>query len=145
MKIAIVYASSHHGNTKKVIDAMCDVEDIDLFKVSQAKSADFSDYDAIGFASGVYFAKFNKSIERLAHEIDLAGKKVFTIYTCGFNCINYARSIQKTINAQDCEFVGGFSCRGYDTFGFFGKIGGIAKNHPNEKDFSKAQKFIKNI
>ena len=80
----------------------------------------------------------------MASEIDLTGKKVFTVYTCGINYMNYARSIQKTIRSQDCEFIGGFSCRGYDTYGFFEKIGGIAKNHPNEKDFRKAREFIKN-
>jgi hypothetical protein len=32
VKIAIIYVSSHHGNTKKVIDAMAEVEDIDSLK-----------------------------------------------------------------------------------------------------------------
>jgi len=145
MKTAIIYISSHHGNTKKVIDEMATVKDMDLFKISQAKTTDFSSYDAIGFASGIYYHKFHKGVEKLAGEIDLTGKKVFTVYTCGINYINYARNIQKTIKAQDCDFVGGFSCRGYDTFGFFEKIGGIAKNHPNEKDLKKAREFIKKI
>ena len=130
MKTAIIYVSSHHGNTKKVLDVMAYSNDIDLLKISEAKKTDFSVYDAIGF--------------KLASEIDLTGKKVFTVYTCGINYINYARGIQKTIRSQDCEFIGGFSCRGYDTYGFFEKIGGIAKNHPNEKDFRKAREFIKN-
>ena len=81
----------------------------------------------------------------MGNAIDLTGKKVFTVYTCGINYINYARGIQKIIKAQNCDFIGGFSCRGYDTFGFFEKIGGIAKGHPNEKDFKKAHEFIKNI
>ena len=145
MKTAIIYVSSHHGNTKRIIDAMAEVKDIDFYKISQAKNADFSTYDAIGFASGVYFHKLHKGIEKLSSDIDLTGKKVFTIYTCGINYINYARSIQKTIKSQNCEFIGGFSCRGYDTYGFFEKIGGIAKGHPNEKDLAKAQEFIKKI
>lgn len=124
---------------------MAEVRDIDIFKISQAKATDFSGYDAIGFASGIYFTRFNRGIERLASELDLTSKKVFTVYTCGINFYNYAGSIQKAIKSRDCEFVGGFSCRGYDTYGFFEKIGGIAKGHPNEKDFEKAQEFIKNI
>ena len=47
-----------------------------------------------------------------------------------------------TVTSPDSPVV--FSCRGYDTYGFFEKIGGIAKNHPNEKDFKKAREFIKN-
>ena len=145
MKIGIIYVSSHHENTKKVLDAMAEVAEIDLLKLSQAKNVDFSTYDAIGFASGVYFHKMHKGIEKLASEIDLDGKKVFTVYTCGINYMNYARSVQKTIKSQNCEFVGNFSCRGYDTYGFFEKIGGIAKGHPDEKDLEKAREFIKNI
>lgn len=145
MKIAVIYVSYHHGNTKRVLDAMGEAADMDLLTVSQAKAADFSGYDVIGFASGVYFSRFHKAIENLASEIDLTGKKVFTAYTCGFKCINYARHIQKTIKSKDCEFVGGFSCKGYDTYGIFGKIGGLAKGHPDENDFLKAQEFIRNI
>lgn len=145
MKTAIIYVSNHHENTKKVIDAMATVKDIDLFKISEAKNTDFSNYDTIGFASGVYYHKLHKKIEELASEIDLTGKKVFTIYTCGINYINYAKSIQKIIKRQDCEYKGGFSCRGYDTFGFLEKIGGIAKNHPNQKDLTKACEFIEKI
>ena len=145
MKTAIIYASNHNGNTKKVIDAMATVKDIDLIETSKAENIDFSDYDTIGFASGVYYHKLHKKIEELTSKIDLTGKKVFTVYTCGINYINYARNIQKNIQRQDCEYIGGFSCRGYDTFSFFEKIGGIAKNHPNEKDLRNARKFIKNI
>ena len=104
---------------------MATVKDIDLFKISQVKATDFSSYDAIGFASGVYYHKLHKGIEKLASEIDLAGKKVFTVYTCGIS-LRIKKYEQKK-------------------FGFFEKIGGIAKGHPNEKDFKKAREFIKNI
>ena len=144
MKTAIIYVSSHHGNTKKVLDAIVNLDNITLFDINKVKLPDISSYDAIGFASGIYFHKFQKSIEKLALELDLTDKKVFTIYTCGINYINYAKSIQKKIKSQPCEFIGGFSCRGYDTYGFFKKIGGIAKNHPNEKDLNNAREFIKN-
>ena len=53
MKTAIIYVSSHHGNTKKVLDVMAYSNDIDLLKISEAKKTDFSVYDAIGFASGI--------------------------------------------------------------------------------------------
>ena len=53
MKTAIIYVSSHHGNTKKVLEVMAYSNDIDLLKISEAKKTDFSVYDAIGFASGI--------------------------------------------------------------------------------------------
>lgn len=144
MKTAVVYVSSHHGNTKKVIDEMSKEASMDLFKISETKKTDFSDYDIIGFASGVYFHKLHKGILKLAEEMNLSNKKIFIVYTCGINYINYARSLEKIVKSKNCEYLGCFSCRGHDTYGFFERIGGIAKNHPNEKDFKKAREFIKN-
>ena len=40
---------------------------------------------------------------------------------------------------------GKYSCKGYDTFGPFKLIGGIAKGHPNEKDLAGAVEFYQNI
>ena len=41
MKTAIIYVSSHHGNTKKVLDVMAYSNDIDLLKISEAKKQIF--------------------------------------------------------------------------------------------------------
>ena len=51
MKIAIIYYSRHHGNTKKVLDAIREIYDLELIDVLECKEKDLSEYDAIGFAS----------------------------------------------------------------------------------------------
>ena len=38
-----------------------------------------------------------------------------------------------------------FSCKGYDTYGPFKLVGGIAKGHPDEKDLTAAVDFYKEI
>lgn len=38
--------------------------------------------------------------------------------------------------------LGEFGCKGYDTFGPFKLVGGIAKGRPNERDLEKAQAFF---
>ena len=43
------------------------------------------------------------------------------------------------------ETVGVFECRGYDTYGPLKWIGGIAKNHPDEKDLKRAIEFIEDM
>ncbi|MEE1099963.1 MAG: hypothetical protein U0K86_00580 [Agathobacter sp.] len=35
------------------------------------------------------------------------------------------------INNKNCPIIGKFSCKGYDTYGPFKLVGGIAKSHPN--------------
>ena len=58
MKTAIVYASVHHGNTKKIIDEIAKTNDVELIDATQTVEKDLSEYDLIGFASGVYGGKF---------------------------------------------------------------------------------------
>ena len=61
-KIAIVYVSTHHGNTKKVVEAMAAERACDLYPAERAKDVDFSKYDVVGFASGVYFQSLSPVI-----------------------------------------------------------------------------------
>ena len=41
------------------------------------------------------------------------------------------QSIEAIINNKNCPIIGKFSCKGYDTYGPFKLVGGIAKSHPN--------------
>ena len=52
MKTAIIYASVHHGNTKKIIDEIVRTNEVDLIDATQVTEKDLSCYDLIGFASG---------------------------------------------------------------------------------------------
>ena len=40
------------------------------------------------------------------------------------------------------DIIGKFGCKGYDTFGPFKLVGGIAKGHPDEKDLEAAVSFV---
>lgn len=51
MKTAIIYASVHHGNTKKIIDEIAKSNEVDLIDATQVTEKDLSGYDLIGFAS----------------------------------------------------------------------------------------------
>lgn len=42
MKVAIAYYSQHHGNTKKLLDAIKDLADVELINVVECKKADLS-------------------------------------------------------------------------------------------------------
>ena len=53
MKATIIYASVHHENTKKVVEAIAGENVVDLIDATKEKERDLSGYDLIGFASGV--------------------------------------------------------------------------------------------
>lgn len=140
MKTAIVYWSSHHSNTKKLVDAIAQGRDVTLIDTSSTKSADLSGYELIGFASGIYFGKFHESVTEFAKNCLPQGKKVFFLSTYGGS--SNTKAIEEAVKAKGAQIVGQFSCRGYDTFGPFKLVGGIAKGRPNAADLENACRFF---
>ena len=146
MKSAIVYYSRHHGNTKKLIDAIAEYAEVTLVDVAQGTSVDLRKFDCIGFASGIYFASFAKPILNFAEKYLPENKKVFFMNTCGVKSpIVYFDAIRKITKEKNCRELGTYQCRGYDTFGPFKLVGGIAKGHPNANEITAAVHFYQKI
>ena len=144
MKVAIAYYSQHHGNTKKLLDAIMDLADVELINVVECKKEDLSYYDLIGFASGIYFGKFSKAVMEFARNNLPSNKRVFLINTYGVKG-DYTKEMKKIIAEKSCELLGTYGCRGFDTFGPFKLVGGIAKGHPDENDVKGAIEFFRRI
>lgn len=147
MKKIIIYASSHHQNTKKVVEAICQMDEITAYNVSDAELLDLEDYDYIGIASGMYMAKIAEPLYQYLqkNKEKLKGKKVFTIYTSGSGNKKYQKTFDEIIRELNMNSMGAFSCKGFDTYGFWKVIGGISKNHPNAKDLENAKNFYKKL
>ena len=145
MKTAIVYYSQHHGNTKKLLDAIAAQEEVALINVVENKTADLSDFDRIGFASGIYYASFAKQILAFAEKNLPEGKDVFFLNTCGAPTGVYFKAIRKITEAKNCRELGAYQCLGYDTFGPFKLVGGIAKGHPTEEEIKGAVAFYQTL
>ena len=143
MRIAIVYTSVHHGNTEKLVKRIAEECQVDLIDAIKQMNADLNDYDMIGFASGNYYSKFHQSILKFSEENLSADKKVFLICTYGGSA-NF-KSIEQILNKKHASVVGKFGCKGYDTFGPFKLVGGIAKGHPDEEDMKNAVDFVKGL
>ena len=145
MKVLIVYHSEHHDNTKKLVEAIAGQGDVSLLNVSDSFSLDWSDFDLIGFASGIYYQKFHKDILNSAENNLPTGKKVFFLYTCGVKRNSYTDAIRQVAEAKKAQILGSYGCLGFDTFGPFKLVGGIAKGHPDDKDISAAMDFLRKI
>ena len=78
MKTAIVYYSQHHGNTKKLVDAIASQYEVELINVTENTNADLTNFDCIGFASGIYFSSFAKQLLTFA-EKNLPENKAFNL------------------------------------------------------------------
>ena len=55
------------------------------------------------------------------------------------------RNIADVVREARCKEIGRFQCKGFDTYGPFKLIGGIAKGHPDQKDIREAVEFYKEI
>ncbi len=145
MKTAICYYSRHHGNTLKVLEAMAREGEIDLIDVTTRQAVRLEDYDCIGFASGVYFRKFHDSVPAFARQYLPQGKPVFFVCTYGGSKGTGSKTLSEIAKEKGCLVLGEFGCKGYDTFGPFKLVGGIAKGHPDEQDLENAHRFYQEI
>ena len=143
MRKVIIYSSVHHGNTEILVKGITEGCQVDLIDAIKQPNADLSSYDMIGFASGIYFSKFHQSILGFAEKNLPNDKRVFLICTYGGSA-NY-KSIEQILDKKHASVVGKFGCKGYDTFGPFKLVGGIAKGHPNEEDIKNTVEFVKEL
>ena len=145
MKTAIIYYSQHHGNTKKLLDAIAAQEQVALIDVVENKDADLSSFDRIGFASGIYFSAFAKQIIAFAKEKLPEGKDVFYIYTHGAPSGDFLKAMRQIAESKSCRELGEYHCQGFDTFGPFKLVGGIAKGHPTGEEIAAAVRFYQSL
>lgn len=145
MKTAICYYSRHHGNTRKVLEAMAGEGDVDLIDVTTRQAVRLEGYDCVGFASGIYFGKFQNAVLQFARQYLPEGKAVFFVSTYGMFRPGYTKAIRQIAGEKNCPVLGEFGCKGFDTYGPFKLVGGIAKGHPDQRDLENACSFYQNL
>ncbi len=145
MKAAVCYCSRHHGNTRKVLEAMADEGGLDLIDVTTRQAVRLDGYDCIGFASGIYGFAFHPAVAAFASQYLPQGKPVFFVCTYGSSQGSGTQALRELAAERGCPVLGTFGCRGYDTFGPFKLVGGIAKGRPNEADLAAARAFYRDL
>ena len=145
MKTAICYYSRHHGNTRKVAEAMALEGGVDLIDVTTRQMVRLEEYDCVGFASGIYGFEFHRAVTAFARQYLPEGKPVFFVCTYGALRGAGAKELEKLAQERGCPVLGTFGCKGYNTFGPFKLVGGIAKGHPDEQDLKNARGFFRDM
>lgn len=146
MRILIIYASIHHGNTEKIARAIADEIGADIVKAWDVDVEKIKEYDVIGFGSGIYFFKHHKSILNLVDKLPETAKDAFIFSTKGGtpDFINH-RALRKKLLSKGFRILSEFSCKGYDTYGILRLIGGINKGKPGVKEIEKAREFARKL
>lgn len=146
-KSAIIYHSYHHGNTKKILEAIKEKFNFELYTVEEAFNKDFSNYDLIGFASGIEAGQiYRKLLDFIKnYNYHCENQKSFLITTSGFHSEIFSRSAIKAIKNKKFKLMGEYKCLGWNTFGPFKLVGGIAKSHPSNEEINGAISFVEKI
>ena len=146
MKTIILYASTHHGNTRKIVERMAKKMGARTVDVVKEGIPDISSYKLIGLASGVYFGTFHETLVKFVQEAPFTpAHRVFLADTCGVGWKDYTYKLRMLLEERGVHCAGRFQCRGYDTYGPWRLIGGIARKHPDETDLRKAEIFAQRM
>ena len=105
-KAAIIYASTHHGSTRKLVEAIADKYEVVQIDATNCQQADLSGYDLIGFASGIDFGRFYDSVEQFLKKNLPENKRIFFLYTCAKVSNRFTDSIKAAATQKGAVVLG---------------------------------------
>jgi flavodoxin len=147
VKALVVYVSYHHHNTEKVAKVIADTLKAETKTPEQIDLNNLSEFEIIGFGSGIYGGKLHEDLFELADRLlQTNRKKTFIFSTCNGTFVSRAMKDAKTrLQSKGFDVIGEFICKGFTTWGPFRLIGGRHKGRPNEEDLKQAAAFAENL
>ena len=140
----IVCESVHHGNTRRVAEAMAKVLGADVVTPAELNDPGrLTAFDLVGFGSGIYFGRHHRSLRKFVDRLPDMRKNVFLFSTAGLPWFHWLwhLGLRWKLRRKGARIVGEFACMGWDTVGPLALIGGLNRRHPSEKDLSRAASF----
>jgi len=145
MRTIILYASRHHGNTKKLVDALVEahpeIDTLDVKALGKDEYPDLSEYHLLGVATGIYYSEIDKDLARVLTNVLTPQDKVFGLMTYGGKNKWYGKDIDGICRMKQAIFMGVYGCLGFDTWGPFKIVGGVQKGHPTAEEIQGAVDF----
>lgn len=146
----IVCASVHHGNTARVARVMAVELEAELVGPEEVSGADLVGRTLVGFGSGVFHGRLHGALFELVRGLpDRAepATRAFVFSTSGLPWLSRAwhAPLERLLRRKGFEVVGDFSCRGFDTWGPLGLVGGLNRGHPDERDIDRAREFARRM
>jgi hypothetical protein len=107
----------------------------------------------LGLGSGIFFGSHHKTLVEFARSLpDRANGRAFVFSTSGTGYalplkagIDYHAKVRHILRSKGYDVIGEFSCKGFDTYGPWGKFGGIARGHPTTTELADARDFATDI
>ena len=149
-KPLIVLFSYHHNNTEKIAKAMQKVLDAEIKTPQEINPEELPNYDLVGFGSGIYSAKHDKSLLKLADKLpEVNNNNAFLFSTAGITgkskSLKDHSTLREKLQMKGYLITGEFQCKGFNTNSFLKLFGGMNKGRPNSKDLKHAEEFAKGL
>ena len=145
MSAIVVCASRSHGNTRKIAEVMAEVLDARVVSPAEVEAPELASYDVVGFGSGVYAMRLDAELRKLVDSLPAGeGRHAFVFATSGAPELpwwGYTREVRIALESRRYRIAGTFTCRGWDTWGPLGCVGGINRGRPNAVDLRDAERF----
>ncbi len=137
---------------------MAEVLECDVKSPDEVDPDQISDYDLVGFGSGIYSADLHKKINKFVDSISKVEKKKAFIFSTNGAPGNLADDkmikkqkkenhsrVQQKLEAKGFEVIDDFTCPGFNTNSFIKFFGGLNKGRPNKEDLRNAEAFAQRI
>ncbi len=150
MKSILILYSYHHHNTEKIAKAIARVLSADIILPKDVNPESIQDYDLVGFGSGIYSAKHDESLLKLADRLpEVNNKDAFIFSTAGITGKSKISKDHSTLKdkleSKGYTIIDEFQCKGFNTNSFLRLFGGMNKGRPNIEDLKHAEEFAKSM
>ncbi|UCF49282.1 MAG: flavodoxin family protein [Thermoplasmatales archaeon] len=150
MKSLLIVISIHHNNTGKIAETIAKVLDAQIKKPSQINPEEITEFDLIGFGSGIYDYTTHKALSNLADKLpNVNNKKAFIFSTGGLSNKRKAQKdhskLREKLESKGYKIVNEFQCKGFNTNSFLKYFGGMNKGRPNDEDHKNAKEFAEKL
>ena len=150
MKSLLVVCSYHHHNTEKIAQVFAKVLDAQIKSPLEVIPGEISEYDFVGFGSGIYGGKHHKNLLSLVDKIpEVTSGNAFIFSTAaitGEAKVDKDHTLlREKLVSKGYVIVDEFSCKGFNTNSFLKYFGGMNKGRPNIEDLKHAEEFAHNL
>ncbi|MCF7924870.1 MAG: flavodoxin family protein [Candidatus Izimaplasma sp.] len=149
-KTLIICYSYHHNNTLKITNVIADTMNAKVITLEEINNVDLTEYDLIGFGSGIDSGKHYKPLLSLAKNLSQVSHKPSFIFstsaTQGKRKVDKDHSTLRSIlTTKGYTIIAEFSCKGFNTNSFLKHFGGMNKGKPDVNDLKDAKAFANDL
>ncbi|MEJ9077528.1 flavodoxin domain-containing protein [Gordonia malaquae] len=150
MTALIICTSKSNGSTMRVADELASVLGARVVSPETVTDSDIERADLVGWGSGIYWMSFAPELVARVEALSERDRgRAFVFATSGMPetpLRRYTANMRALLASRGFSVADDvFHCRGLDTMGPLGWIGGVNKGHPSETDLAAAREYARRL